>query len=123
MWNRIEEIASRKRDQSDVVAIAYYRNSLYVGRNSHKTSPRWKRSFPDKKQDSYARHAEMDLLARLPRSTDFRSLYVYVMRWKKDGQISMARPCFACTKRLMDAGVRLSRIHYIDWRGSWQRMG
>lgn len=123
MWEQIERIASRKRQSSDVVAIAFYRSSLYIGRNSTKTSPKWKRSFLDKKQDSYARHAEMDLLARLPRSTVYQSLHVYVIRWKKDGTISMAKPCWDCRRRLIEAGVKPERIHYVDWNGHWKTMG
>lgn len=121
MWDRIERMASRKRSSSNVVAIAWYRNSLFIGRNSLKTSPQFKRTFPDAAL-SFSRHAEMDLLARLPRSTNHSVLTVYVMRWRKDGKLTMAKPCEACTERLVRAGIKPERIHYIDWSGDWKRL-
>lgn len=39
----------------------------------------------------------------------------FVVRFRSNGDLGMARPCYLCTQRLMDAGVK--KVHYSDVDG------
>jgi len=55
-------------------------------------------------------HAEMDaLIAARPGDT----LIVY--RWKKNGQLSMAKPCKHCVGHIREAGIR--KVIFSHWDG------
>ena len=57
-------------------------------------------------------HAEMDaLIAAKPGDT------LIVVRWMKDGSISMSRPCNHCQRFIAEAGIE--RVIYSGWNGNF----
>jgi deoxycytidylate deaminase len=53
--------------------------------------------------DALTTHAEQDALSRVK---DARGAVIYIARVGKAGEERMSRPCEACAKALMDAGVK-----------------
>jgi len=104
-----------------VMAIAYYGNTPYVGWNSNKTAPRFKRRFQDSNV-LYTRHAEQHAISKLPHDTNYRRVKVYVTRFMANGKQGMARPCEACMATLTEIGVNPKNIFYTNWEGSWERL-
>lgn len=59
-------------------------------------------------------HAEMGALVHAdPGDT------IYVMRWRKDGHLAMAKPCRHCHKRLKNRGVH---VIYTDDHGNFRKL-
>lgn len=45
---------------------------------------------------------------------------LYVMRFKKDGTLAIAKPCTMCEKTIRQIG--LSKVYYTDRQGNWNRL-
>lgn len=95
-------------------------NSVIVATNDGKTSPRYKRTFSDG-NISYAAHAEMRALSKMPRSWDPRKVRVHVQRFKKDGTLAMSKPCVDCQARLWQYGVEARRVTFTNHEGLQER--
>lgn len=104
-----------------MVCHVLYGNTLIMGKNSDKTSPRYRRVCQDGNV-SYARHAEMHALDQIPHDFNPRRIKVYVMRYSKSGQLCMAKPCKDCQYRLYSMGIRPRNIWFTNALGRWEQM-
>lgn len=57
-------------------------------------------------------HAEMNVLRYSKPGDD-----IHVMRFKKNGLFTMAKPCGYCMKYMRKFEIR--RCYYTDWNGAW----
>lgn len=95
-------------------------NSVVIATNDGKTSPRYKRKFSDG-NISYAAHAEMRALGKMPRSWNPKKVRVHVQRFKKDGTLAMSRPCIHCQAHLWRHGIEARRVTYTNNEGLQER--
>jgi len=88
-----------------------------IGVNSFHTKPEFRRDFGDGSM-AFSAHAEMSAVSKLKliKPNDV----LYVMRFLKSGQPTMAKPCKYCQKYLRDKGIR--KVRYTDWDGNWIKM-
>lgn len=98
------------------VAAALYRGKslIRIGVNTDKTHPQFHRVYKNG-EEGYSLHAEMDV-ARFAKPGD----KVFVMRWDKSGERTMAKPCSHCMKYLAKVGVEF--VIYSDWNGDFVKM-
>lgn len=97
---------------------------ISTGCNSNKTSPiqdkynRY-RHFDDVTYYIPKVHAEIATLSPLINnsSINWSKTELYIYREHKDGKISCAKPCEACSALIRDLGIK--RIYYTDWDGSF----
>lgn len=99
-----------------LAAYAKSGSSYKIGVNSNRKSARFRRKYRDG-TFGYHLHAEMDLIRQYPEGT-IRT--VNVIRFKKDGTITMAKPCDHCQRFLKEHGVR--KVRYTNWQGEWEVM-
>lgn len=103
-----------------VVCHIFYKNSYVCATNDSKTSPKYYRKFADG-NESYAGHAEMRALSKMPRSWDPRKVRVHVQRFKKDGTLAMSKPCVDCQARLWQHGIEARRVTFTNHEGLQER--
>ena len=89
------------------------------GFNTAKTSPIQKeynkyRNFEIDTINNGSVHAEMMCLirTRYMEDVDWSRVCIYIYREKKDGLISLAKPCEACLAALKERGIRETNIYY-----------
>jgi deoxycytidylate deaminase len=98
---------------------------ISTGFNSNKTSTtqyKYNRyRFDGAEQHPAKTHAEIAALAPLinRRDIDWAHTSIYVYREQKDGKITCARPCKACSKLIKDLGIK--NVFYSDWDGNFVR--
>jgi len=85
------------------------------GTNSSKTHPRFGRVYSAGPREVHSLHAEMDVLRFAKPGDD-----LIVLRYKANGNLSMAKPCSECQRHIKEAGIR--RVHYSDWSGDVVKM-
>ncbi len=86
------------------------------GTNSSKCSVKFARRHPDG-SIGYHLHAEMALINKF----DIGEINeIHVVRFKKNGDMTMAKPCVYCQKFLKQYGIK--KVHYTDWDGNWTCM-
>lgn len=91
------------------------KNIIRIGVNTSKTSPRFKRQYPDGSWASHM-HAEMNVL-RFAKPGDT----IEVMRFSpRSDNMTMAKPCKLCMKFIKEAKIK--KVRYTDWDGSWQEI-
>ena len=97
---------------------------ISTGCNSTKTSPvqdkyNKYRHFDDGAYCIPKVHAEIAALSPLlnNNSINWSKTELYIYREHKDGEISCAKPCEACSALIRDLGIK--RIYYTDWDGSF----
>ena len=97
---------------------------ISTGYNSTKTSPvqdkyNKYRHFDDGAYCIPKVHAEIAALSPLlnNNSINWSKTELYIYREHKDGEISCAKPCEACSALIRDLGIK--RIYYTDWDGSF----
>jgi len=112
----------KRKWKANVVCHIIYGRTLFEGRNSEKTSPRYRRLCPDGNV-AYARHAEMHALDQLPHDVNPCRLKVHVYRYDSRGNRRMAKPCKDCTYRLLSMGIRPRNIWFSNTNGEMERMG
>ena len=59
-------------------------------------------------------HAEMSAL-RFSKPGDV----LFVLRWTKDGQLTMSKPCERCQQMINSAGLK--KVFYTNWNGEFER--
>lgn len=105
-----------------VVAIAILGRSVFVGKNGRKTHPAYVREHRNGDK-SACYHAECSAIAKVPRQSR-HSVRLYVVRFLRNGSISMAKPCNLCQDYLKQNGIEVKNIFYSDWEwnGTWKRL-
>lgn len=107
--------------KADIIAVAKIGSSLFIGWNSEKTSPSFRRDYPCGESD-WQRHAEMHVLNQIPRGSNPKNIRIFVARRIRGGGISMAKPCGFCQKKLKDAGIDPRNIYFTNWLGEWEKL-
>ena len=100
--------------QFNLVAWVQRGKTAIYGVNGLRSSPRYKRWYPDKGVTCYTGHAEMEAISRAKAKPGDK---LYVMRFLKNGSVTMALPCCHCLEHIKRAGIKT--IHYTDWEGTW----
>lgn len=111
----------RGKWKANVVCHILYGKTLFEGRNSDKTSPRYRRVFPDS-NIGYSRHAEAHALDKLPHDVNPARLRVYVYRYGANGELRMAKPCKDCMYRLLSMGIKARNIWFTNEQGEMERV-
>ena len=102
--------------QFHLAAWAKKGSSFVYGVNSDECSTRFRRKYRDG-QIGYHLHAEMALLKKCKEGEVDT---VKVIRFSKNGNITMAKPCPYCQKFLRQYGVK--RVFYTNWNGEWESL-
>lgn len=110
------EIALNNDQQYHLAAWVKSGAEFTFGVNSERCSKRFMRRYNDG-STRYHVHAEMDLLIKMGRDVADE---ICVIRFKRNGDITMAKPCRHCQKYLKRYGVK--RVRYTNWDGQWERM-
>ena len=113
----MRETALSNNQTFHVVAWIERGKTPIVGVNGNSEKPEFRRRFKDGKE-CFISHAEMDAVSRLREISS--SDVLHVMRFTKNGSISMAKPCQYCQGYLKKKGIK--KVKYTDWNGEWQKM-
>ena len=112
----------QRKWKANVVCHILYGKTLFIGKNSDKTSPRYKKLLPDGAV-SYSTHAECNAMDKLPHDVNPSRLKVYVYRYGARGELRMARPCKDCMYRLLSIGIKPKNIWFSNPDGDIERVG
>ena len=113
IYKQAQALALTNGEKYHVACILWRRNKpVYIGVNSSKKDERFIRRVSDGSLIDTL-HAEMDAL-RFAQHGD----RLEVLRFLKDGEITMARPCRFCQKYISKSGVE--KVLYTDWEGTWR---
>lgn len=97
-----------------LAALLWRDNKLIrIGINGIRSSPSFRRYYSDG-DIAECSHAEMDAL----------QFYKYgdrleVLRWTKNGNLAMAKPCRYCMKRIKHLDVK---VRYTNSKGNWETL-
>ena len=116
MYYKARELALNNNHDFHLVAYGKVGGSYRLGTNSDKKSARFKRKYRDGSY-GYHLHAEMDLIRQCPEGS---LRVIHVIRFRKNGDITMAKPCVHCQKFLKEHGI--IKVHYTNWDGEWEVM-
>ena len=112
IYKRARDMALSNGQKYHVACILYRkRKPIYIGVNSNKEDLRFIRRVPDGSLISTL-HAEMDAL-RFAQEGD----HLEIIRFLKDGSMTMARPCRYCQRHISKSKV--SRVSYTNWEGAF----
>jgi len=102
-------------NEQDYHLAAYIKRGgkYYIGTNSTDCSLKFRR-YRDGIMECRV-HAEMAVL-RWTKPGDV----VHVMRFLKDGTVTMAMPCKFCQYFMRFHGIR--KVRYTNWEGQWETM-
>jgi len=101
-----------------IAAILWRKKSpIRIGVNSKKTHPAARRQYSCGPRFVHHLHAEMHALLNTDTT---KNDVLEVMRWTKDGQRTMSKPCEHCMKVIRASGIK--RVRYTDWDGTWTEM-
>jgi|TARA_Y100000034_G_scaffold100459_1_gene123791 deoxycytidylate deaminase len=112
----VREAAMNNEQPFHLVAWAKKGSSFRYGVNSSDCSTKFKRKYRDG-QTGYHLHAEMALLKK-SKEGDIDT--IHVIRFKKNGNVTMAKPCLYCQKFLRQYGVK--KVYYTNWNGEWDTL-
>lgn len=116
MYYRARKIALNNNHSYHIVAFVKKGSGFIFGTNSERCSAKFARRHPDGSV-GYHLHAEMALINKL----DIGDVdEIHVIRFRKNGDMTMARPCKYCQKFLKRHGIR--KVKYTDWDGNWDCM-
>lgn len=103
-----------------VCAYAFLNKTKYFAFNNKKTHPA---NFKVVARGVLCcSHAEVASVARVPRQSRER-LRLFIFRFLKNGNLSMAKPCANCTSFLLNEGISLKNVFFTNWFGKWERLG
>ena len=106
--------------RSHVVCCASHRDTHWVGINKRKTHPEALKIFRNGEHGS-CMHAEIDAIVKIPRDIRHK-IKLFVMRFKKDGNLTMAKPCKMCQTFITNQGINTKNVYYTNWNGDWKRL-
>jgi len=104
--------------RAHVAALARLGNSFWMGINNRKTHPDARKILKDGFVSSCI-HAEMDAIVKIPRDVRHK-IKLFVMRFQKNGKLTMAKPCPTCHTFILSQGIDMKNVYYTDWDGEWQ---
>jgi len=104
----------------NVVAVALVGKTRWVGINNHTSHPDVIKKFRNGEENS-SQHAETNCIIQIPRFAR-KKVKLYVARFLKNGDVSMAKPCEICQKFLVKEGIDLRNVFYSTWEGKWERL-
>ena len=113
---KAREIALSNKEGYHLVAWAKRGSSYIFGTNSGRCSTKFERTHPDGTKGFHL-HAEMDLIRQF-RPGELSE--ISVVRFLKDGSLTMSKPCIYCQKYLAEHGVR--KVRYTGWNGCWHTL-
>ena len=116
MYYKARDLALSNNEPFHLVAFVKNKNSYYWGVNSSRLSAKFERKYPDG-SFGYRIHAEMDLIRKFPPGA---LRQVNVIRFKKDGSVTMSKPCTHCQRFMKAHGVK--KVRYTNWDGEWEEM-
>lgn len=116
MYYRARDLALQNNHDYHLAAYAKIGSSYRLGTNSNKNSTKFKRRYRDGTY-GYHLHAEMDLIRQFPKDSVKE---ITVVRFRKNGAMTMAMPCIHCQKFLKMHGVK--KVYYTNWNGRWEVM-
>ena len=114
--DKAREIALNNNHDYHLVAWAKRGSSTIFGTNSSRCSTKFKRTHPDG-TEGFHLHAEMDLIRKFKPGT---LAEITVIRFSKNGELTMSKPCEYCQKFLKEHGVK--KVNYTEWDGTWSVM-
>jgi hypothetical protein len=114
VYYRAKDIALSNEEQFHLVAFVKNKNSYHWGVNSSRSSAKFERRYPDG-SFGYRIHAEMDLIRKLPPGS---LRQISVIRFKKNGDITMSKPCRYCQRFMRLHGIK--KVRYTNWDGDWE---
>jgi hypothetical protein len=102
-----------------VAAVAVRGKTTWFGANSRRSHPRMVRKFRNGEEGSCC-HAEVNALLQVPRQCR-PNIELYVIRFLRNGAITMAKPCDYCQDFLEENNVPFRNVFYTDWNwdGTW----
>lgn len=110
-----KEVAMNNGLDFHVAALLFRGKKLVkIGTNQSKTHPKFKR-YQDNGYCNYCLHAEMDAL-RNSKPGDS----ILVLRFTKQGKVSMAKPCKHCQHFIDNAQIKV--VYYSNWNGEIVRL-
>ena len=112
----VREVAMNNEQPFHLAAWVKKGSSFVYGVNSSECSTRFRRKYRDG-QIGYHLHAEMALLKKCKEGEIDT---IKVIRFSKNGSITMAQPCPYCQKFLRQYGVK--RVFYTNWDGEWESL-
>jgi len=116
VYYKARELALNNNHSFHLTAYAKVGSSYRWGVNSNKESAKLKRKYKDGTY-GYHLHAEMDLIRKCKEGT---VKVIHVIRFQKDGKVTMAKPCTHCQGFLRDHGI--IKVYYTNWDGKWEVM-
>ena len=111
--DKARDIALNNEHNFHLVAWAKRGSSVVYGTNSFRCSTKFERIHPDGTRGFHL-HAEMDLLRKFKPGTISE---ITVVRFSKDGCVTMSKPCPYCERFIKRHGVK--KVNYTNWDGSW----
>lgn len=94
-------------------------NTVVLGTNGVRQSSKFQRRFSN--GSAYCAHAEMDAIDRARRKfNSIEGLDLYVVRFLKNGNPAIAKPCKYCMKYIKRA--KIGRVHYTNINGEWETL-
>ena len=116
MYYKARKLALNNNHGFHIAAFTKVRGSYRWGVNSDRKSAKFKRKYSDGSY-GYHLHAEMDLIRKCEEGT---VKVIHVIRFKKNGTVTMAKPCTHCQRFLRDHGI--IKVYYTNWDGKWEVM-
>lgn len=90
------------------------------GVNSTRKSMKFRRNFPSG-ECGFDGHAETICIHNaLKKTQSVKGKDLWVMRFRRNGTIGMAKPCIPCQEAIRSVGIR--RVHYTNDSGHWEIM-
>ncbi len=97
--------------------MAFVRKTGPIGVNSSsRNSAKFRKRYKNSCETYHEVHAEVDLILKL-REVPTK---ISVMRFLKDGTVTMAKPCIHCQHFLKHKGVKT--VRFTNWEGFWEEM-
>jgi len=97
--------------------LAACTKSGLIGINTNeRATAKFFRRYDDSGNVSQTIHAEVALVLKMRRAPD----KINVVRFLKDGTVTMAKPCAHCQNFLRLRGVKT--VRYSNWNGEWEEM-
>lgn len=111
------EARSRALSNGQQCHLAAFTRSGLIGTNTdEKATAKFLRRYEDNGKTIQTIHAEVALVLKMRQAPP----KINVVRFLKNGTVTMAKPCIHCQNFLRHRGVKL--VRYTNWDGEWEEM-